>query len=247
MEPARPVMVLGATGVFGSRVCRLLLAGGAPVVAVARGKHKLGNLERDLAGSGSLQTVQATLPDELAPLLVAHRPAVVIDTAGPFQGRDYRVPRACIDHGIAYLDLSDGREDVAGITRLDDAARVTGVAVLSGVSTVCALSSAVVEQLRPAFGSLDAIDIAIAPGNDAPRGKAVTGAVLSWVGQPVPRWRDNRLTTVAGWQELHRRAIGSLGKRWLAACDVPDHVLLGPAYGARHVRVYACTRAWSFR
>lgn len=239
MVTTRPIMVLGASGVFGSRVCRLLLEGSAEVVAVARDSRRLEKLRREIGNLGSLQTVQGTLPEDLAPLLIAHQPVVVIDTAGPFQDRTYRVPRACIDHGITYLDLSDGREDVAGITALNHAAKNAGVTVLSGVSTVCAVSSAVIEHLKPAFCAIDAIEIAIAPGNDAPRGPAVTSAVLSWVGKPVPRWSHGRLTTVTGWQELHRRAIGSLGKRWLAACDVPDNVLLAPRYGARHVRLYA--------
>jgi len=239
MDATRPIMVLGASGVFGSRVCRLLLEGGADVVAVARRTNRLEKLHQELGDTGKLQIVQGTLPDDLAPLLIAHRPAVVIDAAGPFQGRSYRVPRACIDHGVTYLDLSDGREDVSGILALDNAARNAGVTILSGVSTVCAVTSAVIDHLKPAFDAIDTIEIAIAPGNDAPRGPAVTSAVLSWVGKPVPRWSHGRQTTVAGWQELHRRAIGSLGKRWLATCDVPDNVLLAPHYGARHVRLYA--------
>ena len=239
MTPKRPIMVLGASGVFGSRVCRHLLKGGADVVAVARDPSRLEKLHRELGDLGPLQTVQGTLPDDLAPLLIAHRPSAVIDTAGPFQGRTYRVPRACIDHGVTYFDLSDGREDVAGITALDDAAKNARVTILSGVSTVCAVSSAVIEHLKPAFSVIDTIEVAIVPGNDAPRGPAVTSSVLSWVGKPVPRWSHGEQTIVTGWQEIHRRTIGSLGKRWLANCDVPDAVLLGPRYDARHVRLHA--------
>ena len=239
MEPPRPIMVLGATGVFGSRVCRLLLMGGAAVVAVARDAERLDALAGDLAPLGAMQAAPAALPEALPGLLLEHRPRVVIDTAGPFQESDHGHARLCLEHGIAYLDLSDGRAHVASIGELDALARKAGVPVLSGVSTLCALSSAVIADFGKAFTSFDAIEIAVAPGNDAPRGPAVTRAVLTWVGRPVPVWDHDRQINLPGWSGLCRRTIGSLGKRWLAVCDVPDHTLLPDHTGARHVHVRA--------
>jgi len=239
MEPTRPIMVLGATGVFGSRVCRLLLMGGTEVVAVVRDADRLDVLVEELAPLGTMQTAPAILPEALPELLLEHHPLVVIDAVGPFQESDHGHARLCIEHGSAYLDLSDGRAHVASVGELDSLARKVGVPVLSGVSTLCALSSAVIANLGKSFTTIDTIVIAIAPGNDAPRGPAVTRAVLSWVGQPVPAWSHGRQVELPGWSGLCRRTIGSLGKRWLAVCDVPDHMLLPGRTGARHVRVRA--------
>lgn len=218
----QPVMVLGATGVFGSRACRLLMRHGAHVIAVARNAERLAAL----AAETGVETATAELPAGLDALLTRHHPAVVIDTCGPFQQRDYAMPRACIAAGVPYIDISDAREDVAAIGTLDRSARAAGVAVIAGASSVPGLSSCVIAHLESRFARLEAAEIAITPGNDAPRGRAVIASILSYVGRPVPRWRDGGWTEVTGWQDSRRIVLGSLGKRTVAACDVPDLVLL---------------------
>lgn len=218
----RPVLVLGATGVFGSRICRLLARRGAGVVGVGRNAERLAALARETGAA----TEAAVLPDAIDGLLARHAPVVVVDASGPFQDRDYGLPRACIARGVPYIDLSDGREDVAAIGTLDRLAREAGVAVISGASTVPGLSSAVIDHLAPRFAAMESVEIAVAPGNDSPRGRAVVDAVLSWLGRPVPRWQDGAWTAVTGWQDLRRVPLGTFGTRLLAACDVPDLVLL---------------------
>ncbi|HKP25894.1 MAG TPA: saccharopine dehydrogenase NADP-binding domain-containing protein, partial [Dongiaceae bacterium] len=99
--------------------------------------------------------------------LMARRSDVVVNTIGPFQGADYRVAEACIAAGIHYIDLSDSHAFVAGIAQLDGAARAKGVAVITGASTVPALSGAVVAEAGLAPTS---VRIGISPGNRAPRG-----------------------------------------------------------------------------
>ncbi len=223
---ARPVMVLGATGVFGSRACRLLVRHGARVLAVARNAERLAAL----AAETGVETAAAQLPAGLDALLANHRPAAVIDTCGPFQQRDYAMPRACIAAGVPYIDISDAREDVAAIGTLDRAAREAGVAVIAGASSVPGLSSSVIDHLARRFSRLEAVEIAIAPGNDAPRGRAVIASILSYIGRPIARWQDGDWREVTGWQDSRRIAIGTLGKRRVAACDVPDLVLLPNRY-----------------
>ena len=159
-------------------------------------------------------------------------PQVVVNTVGPFQTADYRVAEACIAAGAHYIDLSDSHEFVAGIARLDQAARAKGVAVVAGASTVPALSGAVVAE---AGVTPVAIRIGISPGNRAPRGASLVEAVMGQAGKPLPVQRAGAWTTVPGWGDLHCRTIRtdrtrSLGKRWLSVCDAPDLVLLPKLY-----------------
>ncbi len=100
---------------------------------------------------------------------------MVVDAAGPFQDYGavpYRLAEAAIAQGIPYLDLSDDADFTkGGISSLDAKAKARGgVAVLSGVSSVPALSSAVVTALVAELPTLDHIEAAILPGNRAPRG-----------------------------------------------------------------------------
>jgi hypothetical protein len=157
---------------------------------------------------------------------------VVINTVGPFQSADYSVAQACIEAGVHCIDLADSHRFVAGIAQLDGAARAKGVAVISGASTVPALSGAVVRESGLAPTS---IRIGLSPGNRAPRGSSVVQAILSQAGKPLPMLRGSRWITVPGWGEMHQRRIRidrdrSLGKRWLSACDAPDLVLLPQHY-----------------
>jgi hypothetical protein len=185
--------------------------------------------------------LDVTRPDGLAALM-ARRPDVVINTIGPFQAADYTAAQACIASGAHYIDLADSHEFVTGITRLDEAARAKGVAVIAGASTVPALSAAVVVQsgLAPT-----AVLIGISPGNNQPRGASPVRAILSQAGKPLRVLRAGVWITVPGWGEMHRRRIRidrdrSLGKRWLSACDAPDLVLLQKLYPSlRTVEFYA--------
>ncbi len=224
------VMVLGATGLFGARICRLLARDpGMRITAVARDHTRLEALRRELG----VATASFDLAGEWREALRVTRPDLVIHTAGPFQSRDYAVAEACIAMGVHYVDLADARDFVAGIGSLDEKARAAGVLVASGASSVPALSSAVVDRLRDGLAEIAAIDIAITPGNRAPRGRATVASILSYVGHPLRWWRGGRWDEVAGWHDLHRRRLPTLGRRWFSACDVPDLELFPQRYQVR--------------
>lgn len=249
-RPAFPILVLGGYGVFGSRVMRLLARDRDQSVIVAgRSWDKAQALVREIEGMGGHAKLAALAIDgfgeDFTQRLRASGAKLLINAAGPFQGQDYRVARACIAAGVLYLDLADSQDFVAGIAELDAAARNAGVIAVAGASTVPALSSAVVDALAPGFARLDTLDIAISPGNRAPRGAALVAAILKQAGRPLPRWQDGAWTTVRGWRDLGRRTIGapglgSLGRRWLSACDAPDSLIFPDRYGSvRTVRFRA--------
>ncbi|MGH8455070.1 MAG: saccharopine dehydrogenase family protein, partial [Nevskiales bacterium] len=165
---------------------------------------------------------------------------LVISTAGPFQGKAYRVPEAAIAADAHYIDLADARDYVCGITGLDPIARASDVLVVSGVSSVPALSSAVIDRYLPEFGELHAINYGISSSEKMP-GVATVAAVLGYTGKPVRQWRDGAWQTVIGWHELSSHDFGGeLGRRWLANCDIPDLELFPARYpGVRSVRFQA--------
>ncbi len=168
---------------------------------------------------------------DIGTVLAQHRPDLLIDAAGPFQGSSYRVPLACARASVAYLDLADARDFVAGIASLDTAARDGGVAVISGASSVPALSGAAARRLAEGMDAVRSVDIAISASNRATSGTSVAAAILSYVGRPVRLWRGRRWTRGWGWQDLRRETFSvegaePLAGRWLALADVPDHELM---------------------
>lgn len=221
------VLVIGGYGGFGARLSRRLAAAGHHVLVAGRSRDKAARFAATLAGA---EPVVADRGGDLAPLLAACRPDLVIDAAGPFQASGHRVPLACIAAGIPYLDLADARGFVTGIGVLDAAARAAGVAVISGASTAPALTGAVARRLASGLDRVDQVDIALSASNRSTAGASIAAAILSYVGRPVRLWRGGRWIEGHGWQEMRKDFMQAgplaLGRRRVALINVPDHDLL---------------------
>jgi hypothetical protein len=235
-DPYR-VLVIGGYGFFGRRLVeRLSLQDGLHVVVAGRSAARGTALVDELRprARAVLDSVALdALSDEFAATLGRLRVRAVVHTSGPFQGQDYRVALACIAAGVHYVDLADGREFVAGIVAVEDAARVAGVCVLSGASSVPALSGAAADALTRGWQRVDTIDMGISPGNRTERGLSTIRAVLSYCGRPIPHADGVSLT---GWLRLRlRRYPAPVGWRPLSPCDVPDLALMPARYPGRPV------------
>lgn len=223
-----PIVIVGSTGAFGSRIAELLTrVQGIRLVLAGRTRATLEAQAEGLARAGGRSVDVAVLDAaHVRAQDLAQRDArLVINASGPYQRESYGLARAAIAAGSHYIDLADARDFVCGFDTLDEDARNAGVLVVSGASSVPGLSSAVVEHYRSAFRTLEALDIAISPGNSFDPGVATVASVLSGVGQPLKTLRDGRWETVHGWQGLRRQDFGRAGKRWVGHVDVPDLAL----------------------
>jgi hypothetical protein len=228
-------VVLGGAGNFGARIVRALradpniepLVAGRRIVSVPAAEDVPGVVV-DIDDAG------------FALRLKALSPGLVIHCVGPFQGQDYRVAHAALAAGAHYLDLADGRQFIAGFAeRTNEPAVTAGRIAISGASTLPALSSAVVDELRVGLSLLESIEVIVAPGQRAPRGKATLEAVFSYLGRPFPAWDKGRWTRRWGWMELQKARL-DVGPRLTAACDVPDLELFPARYaGVQTVRFAA--------
>ncbi len=226
------VVVLGGYGVFGGRLARLLLGDGLHVVVVGRTLAKAEAFTAEYGG----EAMELDLRDPSGLREVLEPGDVVVDAAGPFQAyTEYSLARLAVECGCHALDLSDDAAFTMGISELDDAARAAGVAVLSGVSTVPALSSAVVEALRGDIEEITLIESAILPGNRAPRGRAVMAAILSQVGRPMKLWRNGAWTELPAWSGSALRDLPKGLRRAASPIGAPDLALFPGAYDARSV------------
>ena len=233
---ARVPLILHAYHFSSGRIwlfwARLLIAG--------RDGSKAKELARTLRLSANqglpLNAAAADLADQLIRLGVN----TVIHTAGPFQGQDYAVAKAAINADANYIDLADGREFVAGISQLNDAAQAHNVVVTSGASSLPALSSAVVDRLCKRFSRLDSITHGIGSGARAP-GVATMMGVFGYCGKPFTRLIEGKWQTAYGWLDLKRyRFPEPVGPRLLGSCDVPDLVLFPHRYpGVKTVTFHA--------
>jgi hypothetical protein len=229
-------VVLGGYGVFGARVAMGLVQDGWDVVVAGR---DVAQATAHCAVHGGVPVALDLRAADFAGQVAALAPFAVVDAVGPFQGyAGYAVARAAIAAGAHYLDLSDDAGFTSGISVLDDAAKAAGVVVLSGVSSVPALSSAAVVELARGLTDIHSIDSVILPGNRAPRGLSVIRAILAQAGQPVTIWREGAVTTT-GWSRTTRIAL-TLPQQTLRArpanlIGAPDLTLFPAPFHARNV------------
>jgi hypothetical protein len=230
------VLILGGYGNFGKRIARLLTRKGVAVIIAGRDSAKAAALAKAVP-SNLVEIAVFDAKSDLLPQLAILKPFVVINTCGPFQNTDHDIARACIASGVHYIDLADGRDFVTGITQLDTEAKQRNVAVISGASTVPALSSAVIEHFLPQFSAIDSMTFGIAPGQKAERGLATTQGILSYVGKKLKPCAGYEMRY--GWQDIYRQRYPELGGRWMANCDIPDLDLLPDRYGIKRIRFSA--------
>ena len=148
MAEKKRVVVVGARGVFGSLLVKVL-ADSYDVVEAQRGKLHFSNA------------------------------FAVVCTAGPFQLLDRGMVREAVAAGAHWLDIADDARwffDLVDDAALDAIARERGVVVMPGLSTLPAISHALVRRL----GSPKRVSITLYIGNDNAKGAAAiaSGAAL---------------------------------------------------------------------
>ncbi len=237
MARLKAVTVLGGYGIFGSRISKALAQHPHVRVRVAGRNRHVGEI---FARTINADFVSCDLDDEDSLRQAIRDANVVIHTAGPFQKKDYRVAKLCIDAGSHYLDLSDARQFVGGIATLDQVARQQGVFVTSGVSSVPAITFALIKELSPQFSHIDQIAIGLSPGNQNPRGASTIAAILTYLGKQVTVFENAQEITVSGWGDSQYRSFPPpVGSRRVHNCEVPDLELFPKLWNARTVRFYA--------
>lgn len=246
----KTILIIGGYGVFGGNLA-LALAHDPSLDVVVAGRS-LRKAQAFCAQHGGRALAIDTGAVHLEKMIADQSPFIVIDAAGPFQAyakAPYRVAEAAIACGAHYLDLSDDAGFTSGISGLDRAAQAAGVMVLSGVSSVPAMSSAAVEALGEGMRDIHLIESVILPGNRAPRGMSVMRAILAQVGRPMRLWRANRNTSVRGWSEARKEQLlidGTtpvLGRR-SSLIGAPDLALFPAHYTARSVEFRAGLDLW---
>lgn len=243
-------VILGGYGNFGARIARRLHSRTREtgIEVIVAGRHpEQGHISCGL-DDGIGQARLDIRDHDLSKALNALSPDVVIHCVGPFQGQGYRVAEAALKARCHYIDLADGRAFVSGFEKhfnreaLDEA-----LVLVSGASTLPAISSAVIDNLGSRLASIDEIEISIAPAQRSPRGEATLKAVFSYLGRPFEWYVDGSWRMAIGWQELQRIRFKDLGTRWSAACEVPDLDFPRTRYPTAHTVTFRASLEFSLQ
>jgi short subunit dehydrogenase-like uncharacterized protein len=149
------IWILGATGRVGRGVVARLARTDATPVVVGRDRERLRRL-----GEG-LRTVVADGPDAVAAEIGRQRPAVVVNTIGPFSRTARPIARACPPGGH-YVDLANDLRAFTALLGLDAEAKAAGSTLVTGAGFGALATEAVVATLcrdrpRPSAVRVDAV------------------------------------------------------------------------------------------
>mgnify|MGYP001617024795 FL=1 len=226
------ILVLGGYGTFGRRISQAISA--IPSVECIIGGRRPPKASEFAGDNTTAVTVNIHDPASLRRALDGV--FAVVNTVGPFQAHDYSVAETCAGMGIHYVDLADARAHVDGITRLNRRAQQKNCLIVSGASTVPAVSAALVDMLAPEFDRISDIHVCISPGNKNPRGVATVRAILSYTGHSFRIKENGRWRYAYGWSEPEKVGFPQpVGKRRVYLCDVPDLDIFPTRYGAQTV------------
>lgn len=158
MAAKKRVVVAGSRGVFGSLLVKELA-----------GAYDLTPTTRETLDLRDVDAVGRAVRGAFA----------FVCCAGPFQQLDRRIVRAVVDAGAHWLDIADDERWFFALVddvQLDSFARERGVVVMPGLSTLPAISCALVQKI----GAPKHVAITLFIGNDNAKGAAAisSGAAL---------------------------------------------------------------------
>ena len=185
-----PIWLFGATGKGGRAIARELVDDGADVVLLGRDHDRLAAVAASLGGRVNARVTSG--PDELTTLIAAERPAVVVNTVGPFTATTMPVARASMAAGSHYVDLANELEPVRALLDLDTEAKSQGVTLITGAGFGVLATEALVVELRGDRPAAASVSVAALPAVDS-MGSAVLASAIDAMGYGGRRYRDGQL------------------------------------------------------
>jgi short subunit dehydrogenase-like uncharacterized protein len=185
-----PIWLFGATGKGGRAIARELVDDGADVVLLGRDHDRLAAVAASLGGRVHARVTSG--PDELTTLIAAERPAVVVNTVGPFTATTMPVARASMAAGSHYVDLANELEPVRALLDLDTEAKSQGVTLITGAGFGVLATEALVVELRGDRPAAASVSVAALPAVDS-MGSAVLASAIDAMGYGGRRYRDGQL------------------------------------------------------
>lgn len=212
------VLVVGATGELGQRICRLLRRW-TPSVRVV-GANRSGRGHPDFP----VHRVDVRDERSLAPAL--RDVALVVNAVGPYLYDPAPLVRACVR---ARAHLTDLAEDLAWFAALAEAASrcgagSAGVTIVPGCSTVPGLVS-LLAQRWAGRSEVAALSALLSMGSANPPSRGLLAGLLGPLGRPIPggarcftqlvtaKTREGRRLTAGNWPAPVPRAGLRLGAR----------------------------------
>jgi lysine 6-dehydrogenase len=186
------ILVLGGAGQVASHAVRELVAEkDVSAVTVADRDHEAAvRLATKLGDKVSAVAIDAN--DHIGLVAAAKGHDVIANAIDPFRCHEARVAHAAIEAGVPYVSLCDDYDSARTVLVLDEAAKVAGMTVLSGMGWTPGLSNVLARKAAERFELLDEVNVAWGGSAVGAEGYAVILQVLDSLSGLVPSFQRGR-------------------------------------------------------
>ncbi len=140
----KDVWILGATGRVGRAMTTRLIESNIVPVLIGRDRERLNQLTANF--DKELQILVASSPEEIAAEIRRQRPALVVNTIGPFTETTALIARACLPSSH-YIDLANDVISVSALLNLHEEAVAAGCTLVTGAGFGVLATESVVLKL----------------------------------------------------------------------------------------------------
>jgi short subunit dehydrogenase-like uncharacterized protein len=189
------LLIYGANGYTGQLIVEECLRRGLRPVLAGRRTASLA----PIASQHGLEMRVAALDDPAALTTALAGIRAVLHCAGPFFRTSGAMVKACLAHGVHYLDITGEIAVFEACRRRHDEAKAAGIVVMPGVGFDVVPTDCLAARLAERMPDAQLLELAFAGGGGFSRGTLKTMVLGSPQGGAIRR--DGRITSVpAGWK-----------------------------------------------
>jgi short subunit dehydrogenase-like uncharacterized protein len=209
------------------------------VVLLGRNPQQLESTAASLSGSpNAVETLAIPGLSELPSLIARHRPAVLVNTVGPFTRTAVPLARACLEVGTHYVDLANELDAVRQLLDLNAEARDRGSTIVTGAGFGVLATEALAITLRGEREPAVEAHVAALPAVEG-LGSAVLSSSVDVLAYGGRRYQNGRLVRSRFGGDHIRVGLPSGGSRQAVGVPTGELEAGRRASGARDVVAYS--------
>lgn len=192
-HPLHEVWILGATGRIGSETAKQIFARGNVPVLVGRNKHRLSQLAQQL-GTDTPILVITSLEDIVAKIRQS-RPALVINTIGPFTETTHAIGVACLPYSH-YVDIANDVVSTSTILDLNEKAKAADKTLVTGAGFGVLATESIVLKLCQDTPVAEMVRVDALPSvalQNGTMGEALAATIIDGLPDGGRRYHNGRL------------------------------------------------------
>ncbi|MEB3272423.1 MAG: saccharopine dehydrogenase NADP-binding domain-containing protein [Prochlorothrix sp.] len=180
------ILIIGGMGQIGRAIAGDLLAHtNADLILTGR---RLPSSRDPLAANSRVRCLQLDVEDGDRLAFLISSVNLVIHCAGPFDYRDQRVLRTCIENQVSYLDVSDSPRFVQDALMLSDRAAAAGITAVVSTGVFPGISNSLVRWGIEALDRAESVHLSYVVAGSGGAGTTVMRTTFLEIRHPFQGW-----------------------------------------------------------